>query len=187
MKYLKICVCALFVGILLECSVFNFNYWEKTFHKNESQVELNLESAALINWEHDGEIPVSGGDAHVIWTDLKNSVTDLSIYYSVDELPDYLCIYYNTKNANDVAQAVEFEVGTPKAGTVTFSIGDEISMLRVDLGNQPGVALRSLHVTLNPRTFSFSVSRVVAIVLMALLAEFLFSLQKMPDYKLNDK
>lgn len=187
MKYFKICIYALFIGILLECSVFNFDYWNKTFRRNEMQVELDVETAALINWECSGASPVSREDAHIIWADLSNYVADLSIHYSVDRLPGFLCIYYNTEDANDVAQAVEFGIDTQLDGTVTFAIGDEISMLRVDLGNQPGIVLNSLYVTLNPRAFSFSISRVVAIVLIAVLAEFLFSLQKMPDYKLDDK
>ena len=185
MRYLKIGVCALILSIILECLVFNFDYWTKVVQSNYSEEELCLDDAIILNWEHNGESYISQEDPHIVWTDLSCNVKDLTISYSVNQLPAYVCIYYSTETATDLAKAAEFRADEQLTGKIQFSIEDTITSFRVDLGNQPGLELYHLSTTLNPRAFHFSVSRVVAVVFMAILAEFLFSLQKMPDYKLN--
>lgn len=185
MRYLKISVCGLVLGLLLECVVFNFGYWTMTLQSDYVEEALCLDEAITLNWEREGERFISYEDPHIIWTDLSCNVKDLKIHYSINQLPAYVCVYYSTETASDLAKAVTFDADSQLTGEVDISIQDRITSLRIDLGNQSGLVLNDLSVTVNPREFSLSVSRVIAVILMALLAEFLFSLQKMPDYKLN--
>lgn len=80
----------------------------------------------------------------------------------------------------------------PKERT-TVEIGDTVRDLRIDLGDDAGTTLHSIKVTINPEEFQFSISVLVAVVIIYFCCKYLFGLQKAPDYglktetKMNDE
>ena len=74
------------------------------------------------------------------------------------------------------------EVGREKT---SIKVKDYIGILRIDLGEEAKTQLRKIEITLNPANFQFSISRVVACLLIYLITKVLFIIQKIPDFELD--
>jgi hypothetical protein len=166
------------LAVTLEVGVFNFGYWrEKTNTTTMKNIAYNLDQMEKVNWIKTPKGWVSKGDQHLILKDVNTQINTMQIKIQVEKEPDYVLLFYKEDGmeefSNDASILYEGE---------TLLIGKKVTDLRFDISNQKGVVLKSINLLINPMSFHFSTSRIIAILLIYILGCALFAIQRSPDY-----
>lgn len=167
------------VAILLELGMFNFSFFSKLVEPGlRTNVTYQLDDFYKSNWIENGTTLISGIDPVLTIYGVNNKVEDLIIQAQSDTKIPYVQLFYSDKFSGDNLITIR-EVTN---NTFKVHIGKEINDIRIHLGDDAGLVLRRLAVTINPMKLEFSVSRVIAVMLIWYGMKFLFSLQSSPDY-----
>lgn len=185
MKYLKRGILALLVGVLLEVLYFNFSTLAIRLNPEIITKSYSLSQMEPVNWVKTGNTLVSGLDPMLQISGVDCFAKTLTIQFNTDSSVESVTIFY-TNDQNDIfnGNAMLVRTGTI-SGLCMFDANVNVKDLRVDLGDMAGTVLNEATVIVNDDSFDFSISRVVAVVLIYFAAVFLFSIQKMPDYHLE--
>lgn len=177
---LIVLACVTAVAELLLLNVGNWKLLtDSDLVKNRTYALADCEK---VNWVETSGLQ-SQRDPMLIIPNLDCYVDSLLIQAQlIPEIP-YIDLFYTNETYLQYGDIVLREE-KPSERTV-FSIGDTVSSLRIDLGDDPGTELRQFAIVVNPVKLQFSVPVVVAVLLIYLSARFLFSLQETPDYGLE--
>lgn len=178
----------LLVGISIELIIFRGPQIIRLLSpKSAANQELHLSDFETANWEHledgrlcSGEDPilvVAGVDAHI-------DKIEIDVIAS-RELP-YIDIFYINKDHPQYGELYQ-RCGEMEGNHAEASIDDHVQDLRLDLGDDAGLTLYDLTVRINPVEIDISIARIAAIIFIYWSGAFLFSLQKAPDYGLDDE
>lgn len=185
MIYLKRGIVGMLIGILLELFVFNSGYFLSLLDYESDVIVLPQEQFTAVNWDAHGELLISETDPQLILEGVNRYVQRITIYCDVQPSAEDITVFY-TNGENPVICEKTMRTARLVDGRASMAIRDTISGLRVDVGESAGAEMYSFQVVLNERYFHFSISHVIAVILIALLGTFLFNIQKMPDYHLEE-
>lgn len=185
MIYLKRGIIGMLIGILLELFVFNSGYFLSLLDYESDVIVLPQEQFTAVNWDVHGELLISETDPQLILEGVNRYVQKITIYCDVQPSAEGITVFY-TNGENPVACEKTMRTARLVDGRASMTIRDTIGGLRVDVGESAGAEMYSFQVVLNERYFHFSISHVIAVILIALLGTFLFNIQKMPDYHLEE-
>ena len=169
------------LALLLEVTVFQLSYWHMVISGVECNLTFTLDDFETLNWMSDGSALRSEGGQQLILHDLSTQVKRLRIISEITPSPDYTLVFYTT-TANEHFQDSQSILYSESEIKPDVFIQD----LRIDFSNQPNLELSSLSVEVNHAQFSFSASRVVAVILIYLFGKLLFALQSPPEYFLEE-
>ena len=179
MKFFHKILISLLIALLLEGFYFQLQTWRTRLDGNAVKDDVyTREDMAFINWHEEGDGYESDIDPIIYVYTEPMMLHSVNVRFSSN--PDVTdCLFYYT--AED--ETIKVISGTARNGVVNFSLNKNIGpILRIDLGENPGVELKDIVVTVNPSSFHFSLSRVVTVVLLYVCGALLFRIQRMPDY-----
>jgi len=175
----------LLVAAVLQISMLNWEFWK--YRMDETAVynkEYHLEDLEIANWSETSTHLVSLEDPILVLPGLACWVNDVRIQVDTEPEIPYLELFYINEELLQYGEVI-LRTDTP-GQDVTVSLDDMVQDLRIDLGDDPGTALQSISITINPTEFRFSPQILVAIVIIYACGKFLLGLQQSPDYGLTD-
>lgn len=179
-----------FVGILaiaLECFVFNFDYVRSLMDTSKTyNVRYTLEDFEKVNWTAENNLLISAPDPQMILNSVDMETDSVLITFSIDAgvLPA-ITLFYSNENVPVINGELMAQSTKINPGGTEIKIGDYINTLRIDMGEEPGLVLRDMQILINPAVSRFSLSRIVAVLFIYLIAKGLFAMQAPVDYKLE--
>ncbi|WP_407306646.1 hypothetical protein [Desulfosporosinus sp. SB140] len=173
------------VALLLEFGVFNFDFISAKVNPNKKyNLTYTMEKMQAVNWTKQDNTLVSRFDPNLIIPSINTMVNKVNITVDADKsISNVVLFYTNNKHINFSAESMITDNET-LVTTTTIDLNQQVKDLRIDLGDNPGLVLKKITVIINPIKFNFSISRIIAILLMYLATIGLSALQKGPDYKL---
>ena len=174
------------VAILVELLVFNFSAIMNQISGNEV-IFFSAKDFRYQNWQQqeDGS-KVSLADPVLYIDGLSAKVKTLTIRANMDVLPSSYTIFYTTE-PTEVFSAEKMIVVEAKSDEVEISLGQRVCALLVDLGDEAGVVLRDISLTLNDVGWDFSAARVIAMLIVYWGTIGLMRLQKSADYGIDEE
>lgn len=185
MSFKKLII-VLVVALTLELGVFNFTNLSLLLNPNiEKNKKFTLADMEIVNWQSsDGKL-ISKADPILIIHNVNTEIRTVEVEAQLDKPLPRIAIFYTNdqnKNFNETTMKVYNE---NLIGDTLLTLNAQVQDIRLDLGEDAGLVLSNLDVTINPARISFSISRVIAILLIYLSAVGLFALQRNPNYHLD--
>lgn len=185
MKYLKQGLLVLLLSVIVELLYFNFHSIVLRLDPGLISKSYTLSQMEYVNWSRSGDILVSEQDPMLIIHDINCFIETVTIQFNTDKDLESVTVFY-TNDENTVFNGNAYFVATGAINSQCgFEVNEHIRDLRIDLGDLKGTVLYDAKVLINDDTIDFSLSRVIAMVLIYFAAVFLFNIQKMPDYNLD--
>lgn len=173
-------------GLFLEVFIFNFTYIKSRLDTSkEYNIEYSPDDMVKTHWLDTSETMISDADPQLILESVETFVDQISISFTANKPIDNVLLFYTNRKVKEIngeLLIVNSEVGKEER---LFTIRDYIGVLRIDPGEDAGVEFQNFKIIINPVNFNLSLSRVVAILLLYLLARALSTLQNPPDYGLE--
>lgn len=168
---------------IIELLLLNLGAWKLLLNPDMvKNCVYTLEDCEKVNWE-EGKTLRSSADPMLILSNVGCYVECLLIRTELSAPVPYIDLFYTNERYLQYGDVIHrIEEPEPEA---VLAIDDQVSDLRIDLGDEPGTELYNFTVVVNPVEIEFSVPVVMAVLLIYLTAKFLFSLQKTPDYGLE--
>lgn len=180
------------IGVLIiACciEVFGINF-SNILSLADNSVEKNreyiLKDMQAINWKQEDGHLTSQYDSNLIVEGVDTFIKKIKLEISSNQKVPYIQVFYtNDKNENFNGELL-VEYGQPVIKEVEISLDQHVKNLRIDLGDEEGMMLDDIKLVINPVNFNFSISRIIAMILIYVLSIGLFYLQKNPDYNINE-
>lgn len=174
------------IASVLQLILWNWSNWKFLLdHSTQKNVVYTLQDFETQNWAETGSQMTSSHDPMLIRDGVDGYVRQVRIDLDADPMPPYIQVYY-TNSAHPSFDGEAVVTAQPVSAVTVIDVNDDVQSMRVDLGDDPGTALRAINVTVNPVELHFSISIVVAAELIYLCGKLLFSLQRAPDYGLSE-
>lgn len=186
MKFRYKAMIAAVIACIIELLVFNGSAILFSMDRNaEKNRVIEPEQMTWLNWTPLDEAWVTELDPQILISGIDTYVRELEITAELSEEIPFIVVYYKTDDSQEFSDArMTF---TDQVQTVNrLFIRNPVTELRIDLGDNAGVRLQNLTVVLNPDRFHFSLSRVIAMLLIYVVSVGLFRFQKSPEYHLED-
>jgi len=183
---LRFCVVAL-AAVAIELVFFQgLNIVKLLWPGYQANILLSLDDFEIANWvrREDGTLE-SGLDPILVTGRLDARVDVIEVTALASKQIPYIDIFYINEEHPQYGE-LHLHNELKDGNSSVFTLDDDVDNLRIDLGDDAGVILRELTVRINPVEFRPSLSRIIAVILIYWSGVFLFSLQKMPDYHLNE-
>lgn len=174
------------IAIGIEILVFDFSD-VKNIITNSGQILQNefytMETSRLENWTQEQGVYVSEPDPMIIIENVNQYVNNVEIdVIRKNGFKEPITVFYSTDMFSAPIELLSIELNNNRE---TIYIRNNVYSLRVDLGETAGSSLEDCIVTINPCKLHFSLSRVVAMMIIYYLTGMLFCLHKSPDYGLE--
>ncbi len=143
-----------------------------------------LSDFAVANWTQTAVGYISEPDPILAIDGVDCQIDDIHIQTQTAPALPYVEVFYINEQMPQYGNVILHEEVTD--GEVVVSINDFVQSLRLDLGDDAGTELTELTVTINPVQVVFYPYVEVAIIVIVVAMKGLFSLQKSPDYGLNN-
>jgi len=175
----------LLLGILLELLYFNFNYFRNlTLSLNPMNAVVPAEDVAYINWEERDGYRLSLPDPIIAVENLDAQVREITIRLDMDREAADSSVFYTTEDG-EVFNPEKMLKLPLKIGENKVRINAHVHDLRIDPGEEAGLKLSAFELTINENKLHFSISRVVAVILIVTLGRMLFMLQESQRYEVE--
>ena len=186
-KYILIQFLAItLVALCLELFVFNFQSVRERFSSTPvKNCTLTLEDFEKINWTELHGVYISEPDPILVIEGLQTQVDRLTLSFQAEGTVPYVDFFYSNDEFPAFSSDLMTRVQTLDATVITVTPHALVNDLRVDLGDDTGVRLHGITVTINSTEVHLSTARIVAIIAIYFVGKFLFSLQREPDYGLS--
>lgn len=186
-KYLFSFIFILFLSIIIEFCVFNFiNISEILDNSLKKNIAFSLEDAKLSNWEKNNTEYISEFDPMIVYNNIDMYIKKIEIKTSMNKKVPYIDIFYTNKNEPEFNGKMLLKINEVNQDTNVLIVNQYAKDIRIDIGDEAGVSLSDFSIIINPTKINFKLSRVVAIVLIYYMSVGLFSLQKSPDYDIEE-
>lgn len=183
MKVAKKALVILLIAVAMELFIFNFQpVCDRVLGRENLNEIYTLADFETINWTETADGLISGYDPMLILDGVNTQVHSLRIFSDCLGQVPYVNVFYTNDHYLQFGDGPVLLEMVESGNAVEIAVNDTVENLRIDLGDQAGVALNQLTVIVNPSAIQISIARIVAIILIAFFAEFLFSLQRYPTY-----
>lgn len=175
----------LLVAIIIELAFFDFADISNIISNNKMQIHdktLFIADAQLINWDVGEEIYISKNDPIILFEGINNKINNFKIKVDSKQKLENITVFY-TKNKSGLA-GEPYQLSPVKLinNEGNIKIDDYIYSLRIDLSENEGLKIGDFSIILNPTKLDFSISRVVAMLVIYFSTGALFRLHKSPEY-----
>lgn len=183
---LKRIIMVLIVACCIEIFGINFFHILNVFDNSvEKNIEYTLQDMQKVNWSQGVPYLISKYDPNLIIENVNVFTKKIKLDISSNQEIPYIQVFYTNNENENFNEKLLVEYEQPVVGEIEISINQYVKDLRIDLGDEEGVILDNINVIINPTDFNFSISRVVAMILIYFLSIGLFYLQKNPEYNVN--
>lgn len=173
----------IFFACIIEIGVINFTNILNLLGNNSKNVVYDSNSMEKINWENNDGKLISNLDPNLIIKDVNTNVKKISIQVTSDKEIPYIDVFYTSNGEQVFNGDMLIRDSTPTKSIANINIDKLVKDLRIDLGDEPGLAISDVKVIINPAKIDFSISRVIAMIIIYYSTMGLLSLQKNPYYK----
>lgn len=173
-------------AFMLEVFVFNFQYVKKYFcNKPVLEKSYGLNDITKINWhkEKSGAL-ISDMDPMLVIEDVDGYVENLSINMNINPRPKYIQVFYTDKEFEQFNGEKLITISSINSNTVKYDIKKYIKSIRIDLGDYADTKLEDIQIKFTDVQFDFNLARVIAVILIYVIAIKLFEFQKGELYKI---
>lgn len=143
---------------------------------------LSIEEAQLINWDTIGGTYVSQADPMIVFEGINARINNFRIKVVMNQDIDGVTVFYTKNNSGVAGELKEITSIKLKNNEANVKLDDDVYSIRVDLGENAGTKINNFSITLNPLNLNFSISRVVAMLIIYFFTRALFRLHKSPEY-----
>lgn len=182
-------VIVILIAAIIEMYIINGNYWLKWLEMGDAKQNLHytLEDAELLNWDTSGEKPVTMFDPIILINDIDTTIDTICIKVNAQGDIPYIDIFY----INDEHKIPDYDnlikVQPPfEYDNIVIDVNQYINLLRIDLGDFEGLVVQDFELIINENVFSFSLVRMIAIIMIYYATVFLFKLQDTPKYMVSE-
>lgn len=169
-------------AVLIEVALFNFAPLVSLF-KGTKPMEFSAGDLSFMNWTETEDGWISQADPMIMLENLSVMADTFTIRLTAQPQPDSYTIFY-TEGVETFSEK-NMIITTDMTGNDTFPLGQRISAIRVDPGEEAGIVLQDVTFIFNNPSWDISISRIVAMLVIWWGTKFLMSLQKAPDYGLK--
>ncbi|WP_312502866.1 hypothetical protein [Lacrimispora sp.] len=186
-KYIFKFIFVLFLAIIIEICVFNFgNISEMMDNSLRKNIVFSLKDAKLSNWENNNTEYISQFDPMIVYNNIDLYIKKIEIKTTMNKKIPYVDFFYTNKNEPEFNGNMLLKINEANQDVNVLIVNQYAKDIRIDLGDEAGVSLSDFSMIINPTKINFKVARVVAIVLIYYMSVGLFSLQKSPDYDIEE-
>lgn len=176
------------VAFALELFVFNFqSFREMASSAAVKDCTLTLEDFDKLNWTEQQDGYVSEADPILVYAGLNSRIDRLTLSFTAEGAVPYVDLFYTDENTSSFSGDRMTRVPLSDGNSCTVTLNATANDLRIDLGDDPGLRLQALTVTINSTQIHLSAARIIAVIVIFFLGRFLFSLQREPDYGLPEQ
>lgn len=171
---------ALLVIILLEFGYFQLDVWKFRIQKDvPKDLVFELKDMEPVNWTKTQDGFISEFDPMFVLPTDAMHLYHINCRAVIDPQPALWEFFY-TLGQDEVQVLYINDDGNGFSYDFDIDVGPTI---RIDPVSEPGTALKGISIEINKYPdFHISISRIVAMLVICMLSEFLMSLQKLPDY-----
>ncbi len=189
-KSILVFLCVVILSTLIEIIIFNFSYLNDKFIKKVKTTYCQEDNISYVNWQESTDTQkVSLVDSMIILNNLNTKISKVKIDVNLNEnvkVP-YTDIFYTTQEIGQFNGDLVIHDKNKYDKSIEININKDVKDLRIDLGDQAGLILNDIKIIINPLDFHISISRIVTMIIIYYLSIFLFSLQRNPNYQLDNK
>lgn len=172
------------VALLIELLVFHFSAIRGQI-AGLTEIVFQQNDFDFINWlDTANDEKVSELDPMLCMEGVQTYIERMTIRLDAEPMPGDYAIFY-TEDAEENFSGDKMIALSPVTGKDTISVGKDVYSLRIDPGDNAGLALRSVSVTLNEQDWTFSAARILAMLVVYWGTSLLMRLQQSPDYGLD--
>lgn len=186
MRKAKRIILSFLAALLLELIVFNFSAWTRELRGYEP-VFFPGDDLYYQNWEEYGDGSKISLQDPIIYVDELSIPADELIIRTDYEIAPSNCIVFYTTEPEESFNADKMIILGEVSQELKVPLGETICALRVDLGDEAGFALNDISFSFNEVNWDFSVSRIIAMLVIYWGTWGLSLLQKSPDYGITEK
>ncbi|WP_313560209.1 hypothetical protein [Ruminiclostridium cellobioparum] len=182
MKLISKIIIVLFVGIILELGIFNFDFFKEYVDKSTTKnIYYTLDQMEVKNWTKINNGLISEEDPMLFIKGVNTKVKKVKLEVETDKPAEFILLFYTTESDPIFTDSASILYNTDSLLKVDKFIKD----LRIDIGDKAGIRLKQIKITINPLNFNFSISRIIAVLIIYLLGRFLLTIQQSPDYDIK--
>ena len=173
------------VAVIIELLFFDFTNILNIISNYKLQMHektLFIEDAQLINWDVDEGIYVSKDDPIILFEGINSKINNFKIRVNSKQKFENIIVFYTKNNSGLAGEQYQISPVTLSNNEGDVKIDDDIYSLRIDLSENKGIKIRNFCIVLNPTKLDFSISRVLAMLVIYFLTGALFRLHKSPEY-----
>lgn len=181
-KIIRIIV-ILLIALFIELFIINSSYFFNLIFSNKtSNVEYPIEKMEFINWDRTPNNEyISKFDPIIVANNIDVFIKDIKVYYEVDSNLKYIDLFYTS--SSDQSFSGDLMIRKEDASSpLLVNINEHVHSLRVDLGDDANTKLSNFKIIVNPIALDFSISRVIAVIILCYGSLILFSFQKNQEY-----
>lgn len=184
MNILKKVLVSLLVAVLIEVVFFNSAPLVNLF-KGVKPMEFSADKLSFVNWSKTDTGFVSQPDPMIILENLSIVADTFTVRLTAEPQPSSYTIFY-TRGA-ETFSGNNMIITSDMTGDDTFPLGQRISAIRIDPGEEAGLVLHDVTFVFNNLSWDISLSRIVVMLVIWWGTKFLMSLQKAPNYGVEQK
>lgn len=184
MKIFKKIVLPILISVLIEVLVFNFAPLLSMI-KNEEPVEFTADELTFVNWEESNNGRLSQTDASIFIENISVNADTLTVHMTAHPQPGSYKLFL--AKGGEYFSAENMLVTSNMTGDDSFQLERNISAVCVNLGENVGVELEDISFVFSNSSVEVSLSRIVAMLVIWWGTKFLMSMQKAPDYGMEQK
>lgn len=182
----KILIVIIF-AFLIELIIFNYvevkNELNSSVQKN---IVYNIKDIKKVNWSMKNRKLISNLDPILELENLNTEVKNINIQLKGKNNIPYIDLFW-TEEKNEVFNADKIQrINTNIKGNfnqeIKIELNKQVQDLRIDLGDNPGLELDEIKITINYSHIRLNYARIIAMLLIYITSKFLFSLQQNPKY-----
>ena len=187
MKLFKQIVVVVLIALCLELGVFNFSVIKTNFSSNPLKNQsYTLADCTQINWVSDHGELVSQLDPQLVLKTLHGRVDRIELRLETKGNLPYVELFYTDSDTTAFSGDAMLRVEGLESTGGMISLNWDITALRIDLGDAEGLRVKNFQLVVNPTALDISMARIVTVFLLFFAGKFLFSLQRTPEYDLQE-
>ena len=177
----------IFFACIIELGVINFTNIIGLLSNENNNIVYDMSSIETNNYDVDDEGIVSKFDPMIIIKDINSNVKKFKIELNSNEEIPYIDIFYTNNDLPVFNEQLIVHYTNPVHNIAYIKLNKYVKDLRVDLGDNAGVRINNIKIIINPYKVDFSISRVIAMIMIYYTANTLLKLQKNPYSKRKEE
>ena len=178
---------ALSVLIALLIEIVCFNWSPLISHvRNTERLRISADELSYVNWTEADGGRVSLQDAMIIKEGLSILARTMTIHLTAQPQPAAYTVFY-TEGVGEAFSENRMITVPAATGEATVALDKQISAIRIDPGEGEGVLLQDVSISFNDVPWDISLARLIAMLIVWWGTKLLMSLQKAPDYEIDQE
>lgn len=169
------------IAVVAEVTIFQMSYWSMKWQNVETNIQYNMADFEPEGWKTSDNSFISQGNQHFYLRDVNQEIKTIELSANITPSPDYILLFYTTQQEEEFSDENSILI----ENKTQSKLDEKICSLRLDFSNISGLELTDFTLVINRAEFNFSWSRIIAILMIYLIAKGLFYIQRPTVYQVD--